>query len=136
MYTDYAKLRFLARSILEFNDREGYTVPNKDVYPFQWNWDSIFVALGCLCFDENRVWEEIETLFKGQWENGMIPSIIFHEKSFYYFPGPDLWQCSSATGIPTTGITQIPVIIPFTILMYQLTKERTLANTYMKRLFP
>ena len=24
----------------------GYTVPNAKVYPFQWNWDSAFVAMG------------------------------------------------------------------------------------------
>ena len=28
------------------NDRGGYTVPTEGLYPYQWNWDSAFVALG------------------------------------------------------------------------------------------
>ncbi len=132
---DYATLRYSARSILESNDRGGYTVPNKDVYPFQWNWDSVFVALGWLRIDEKRAWQEIETLCKGQWKNGMIPSIVFHEKSSHYFPGPDVWQCSSVMGVATTGITQIPAVIPLTILMYHLANDRELAESHMTSLF-
>ena len=28
------------------NDRGGFTIPTKGLYPYQWNWDSAFVALG------------------------------------------------------------------------------------------
>ena len=35
-----------ARAILARNDRGGYTVPTERLYPFQWNWDSAFVAMG------------------------------------------------------------------------------------------
>ena len=37
-----------ARAILARNDRGGYTVPTDRLYPFQWNWDSAFVAIGPL----------------------------------------------------------------------------------------
>ena len=47
-----------AQSILRANDRGGYTVPNGRVYPFQWNWDSAFVALGFDTFDRPRAWTE------------------------------------------------------------------------------
>ena len=35
-----------AHDTLRANDRGGYTVPNPRIYPFQWNWDSAFVAIG------------------------------------------------------------------------------------------
>jgi len=39
-----------AKSILLTNDRGGYTVPTARLYPYQWNWDSAFVALGFATF--------------------------------------------------------------------------------------
>ena len=36
----------------EKNDRGGYTVPTAGLYPYQWNWDSAFVALGFNQFDK------------------------------------------------------------------------------------
>ena len=41
-----------ARAILRANDRGGYCVPTARLYPFQWNWDSAFVAMGWATFDE------------------------------------------------------------------------------------
>ena len=64
-----------ARDILVRNDRGGYTVPTHGLYPYQWNWDSAFVALGFAEFDRDRAWQEIETLISGQWDDGMIPAI-------------------------------------------------------------
>lgn len=96
-----------ARAILTANDRGGYTVPNGRVYPFQWNWDSAFVALGFATFDIDRAWREIETLFGAQWADGFVPHIVFWRDDPGYFPGPDRWQ---AGGNPrTSGITQPPV---------------------------
>lgn len=69
------KLDQQAREILHRNDRGGYTVPTHGLYPFQWNWDSAFVALGFAEFDRDRAWQEIETLVSAQWEDGMIPYI-------------------------------------------------------------
>ena len=50
-----------ARAILRANDRGGYTVPTNRLYPFQWNWDSGFVAMGWATFDEPRAFAEIAT---------------------------------------------------------------------------
>ncbi|TPW29771.1 hypothetical protein FJU08_13280 [Martelella alba] len=100
-------LRQQAIDILRDNDRGGYTVPTARLYPYQWNWDSVFAALGFATFDRNRAWEEIETLFSGQWEDGMLPHIIFHKTDPDYFPGPELWQ--SNTVPPSSGHSQPPV---------------------------
>ena len=97
-----------ARNILIRNDRGGYTVPTQGLYPYQWNWDSAFVALGFAEFDRNRAWQEIETLVSGQWDDGMIPHIIFHKDDPGYFPGPSVWATGKTPA--TSGITQPPVL--------------------------
>lgn len=97
-----------AREILHRNDRGGYTVPTNGLYPFQWNWDSAFVALGFAAYDMPRAWQEIETLVSAQWDDGMIPHIVFHKHDDGYFPGPDVWATGKTP--PTSGITQPPVL--------------------------
>lgn len=97
-----------ARAILLRNDRGGYTVPTHGLYPFQWNWDSAFVALGFAEFDRDRAWREVETLVSGQWDDGMIPHIVFHQDDAGYFPGPGVWGTGKTPA--TSGITQPPVL--------------------------
>ena len=97
-----------ARATLRANDRGGYTVPTARLYPFQWNWDSAFVAMGWATFDQARAWDEIDLLLRGQWADGLIPQIVFHAPSDDYFPGPDVWQAGSTP--PTSGIPQPPVL--------------------------
>ena len=88
-----------------------YTVPNEKVYPFQWNWDSAFVAMGFAVLDIERAWTELETLFLGQWPDGMVPSIVFHKPATNYYPGPSAWgtpvvvirSVSSVAALPTSN---------------------------------
>ena len=98
-----------ARAILERNDRGGYTVPTARLYPYQWNWDSAFVALGFATFDRERAWREIDMLLDGQWPDGMIPHILFRRDDPDYFPGPSTWRASLGP-IPSGGISQPPVL--------------------------
>lgn len=105
--TETAATTEAARAILRANDRGGYTVPNGRVYPFQWNWDSAFVALGFDTFDRDRAWTEVETLFRAQWADGFVPHIVFWKEDDGYFPGPEVW--STGRNPPTSGITQPPV---------------------------
>jgi glycogen debranching enzyme len=107
-----ARLQQAARAVLAANDRGGYTVPTAGLYPFQWNWDSAFVAMGFATWDSDRALTELEHLVRGQWPDGMIPHIVFHRPSETYFPGPEVWSTGSrapAGGPPTSGITQPPV---------------------------
>lgn len=103
-----AQLDNQAISILKENDLGGYTIPTKGLYPYQWNWDSAFVALGFATFNMNRAWEEIELLFEGQWDDGMVPHIIFRKDDPSYFPGPSVWGTTNPK-IPTSGHSQPPV---------------------------
>jgi hypothetical protein len=123
-----------AKAILRENDRGHYTVPTKGLYPFQWNWDSCLTALGFGHFDEARAWTEIETLFAHQWEDGMVPHIIFHKEDDGYFPGPAIWQTGRPT--PTSGITQPPVAGFAVRRLFERAVDRTEAKARARALLP
>ncbi len=112
---DERALILKAKEILKGNTWDGrYTVPSANLYPYQWNWDSGFVAMGFAHFDIPRAIKEMESLFEGQWENGMLPHIVFHSKKREgYFPGPSYWQSNkvpeASKTVDTSGITQPPV---------------------------
>jgi glycogen debranching enzyme len=123
-----------AIAIMRANDRGGYTVPTAGLYPFQWNWDSAFAAVGFLTFDEPRAWRELELLFSGQWADGLVPHIIFHQPSDTYFPGPEVWGTNHAP--PTSGITQPPVAAIAAKWMFDAAQDRSLAEAQLRTLFP
>jgi glycogen debranching enzyme len=123
-----------ARAILRRNDRGGYTVPTDRLYPYQWNWDSAFAALGFATFDEVRAWQEVQSLLKGQWDDGLVPHIVFHQASPDYFPGPDLWAVKHAP--PTSGITQPPVLASAVRRMLDHAKDRAAAEAQVATIYP
>jgi hypothetical protein len=112
-----------AENILKTNSRhDRYTVPSDRLYPYQWNWDSGFIALGWSCVDSDRAMREVESLLEGQWKNGMIPHIVFHEYEEDYAPGPLDWQVPEELthkSICTSGITQPPIIGSVLLRLYQ-----------------
>ncbi len=122
-----------ARDILLANDQGGYTIPTKGLYPHQWNWDSAMAALGFAEFDVNRAWLELETLFSGQWPNGMVPHIIFHKPSKDYFPGQDTWGGNKGS-IPSSGISQPPLASTMARFIHE--KDPALGKQKLKTLFP
>ena len=76
-----------AKKTLIGNRRKGYTLPtNNKLYPAQWNWDSGFIALGYSYFNLNFALKEINTLLDGQWKDGMVPHILFHNTKTNYYP--------------------------------------------------
>jgi glycogen debranching enzyme len=102
-----------AQAVLDGNWRGGYTVPSARLYPFQWSWDSGFIALGQALYRPERAIEEIRSMFKGQWKNGLLPHMNFHQVDPAYFPGPEMWGPQAMADRPpdllTSGITQPPV---------------------------
>jgi len=90
-------------------DAGAFTIPAARHYPFQWNWDSAFTALGLATFDVARAWQELESLVGGQRDDGMIPHIIFRYDDADYFPGPRVWQAQGGAH-PVSGISQPPVL--------------------------
>lgn len=131
---DYISLDEQARMIIRDNDRGGYTVPTAGLYPYQWNWDSVFAAWGFAEFDIERAWTEIETLFSGQWPNGMVPHILFHKEDPGYFPNADVWGAIGNGPIPSSGISQPPIAATF--IRHIWNSNREAGNAHMHALFP
>jgi hypothetical protein len=98
-----------ALAVLRANDSGDFFRPGA-LYPFQWNWDSALIALGLARVDPGRARKEVRSLLRGQWADGMVPHIVYHVPAPDYSPGPELWGCASAAGVPTSGITQPPVL--------------------------
>jgi len=102
-----------AISVLRGNDAGIFTKPGPHQYPHQWNWDSALIALGLSHFDLPRAQMEIRALLSGQWQDGMVPSVVYHSIPSDYFPNPQFWQIENspdAPRVPTTGITQPPLL--------------------------
>jgi hypothetical protein len=102
-----------AIEVLRLNDTGVFTKPGPHQYPHQWNWDSALIALGLSHFDLPRAYEEIRSLLSGQWQDGMVPSVVYHSVASDYFPNPEFWQIENspdAPAVPTTGITQPPLL--------------------------
>lgn len=123
-----------AKKILKDNDMGGYTIPTHGLYPFQWNWDAAITALGWMKFDELRAWRELDLLLSGQWEDGMIPHILFHENSDSYFPGPDVWGSDKL--VKSTSISQPPVLTTIVKIMCEEAKDITLRDEKLASILP
>ena len=123
-----------AREILRRNDRGGYTVPTAGLYPYQWNWDSCLVALGWATFDEPRAWQEIETLFAAQWDDGMVPHIVFHQRDDGYFPGAEVYDTGRSPA--SSGLTQPPVAASVVRRLVERAGNRELAEAKARALLP
>ncbi len=54
-----------------------YTVPSSDHYPYQWLWDSCFHSIVLARSEPAMARDEIKALLSKQFENGMIPHIIY-----------------------------------------------------------
>ena len=122
-----------AREILRRNDKGGFTVPTGGLYPYQWNWDSVFVALGFATFDESRACDELESLFDAQWDDGFVPHIIFRRDDPDYFPGPSVW--GAGTTPPSSGITQPPVAASVINSLWSGVSDESVKNR-LASLFP
>lgn len=113
--TERQQLRQRAIDVLDANRLSGWTKAAPRLYPHQWSWDSAFIAIGLAHVDPERAMDEMRSLFRAQWQNGMIPHIVFNPEvpEGEYFPGPERWACESAPdapdGVRTSGICQPPV---------------------------
>ena len=95
---DLAGLRADARAVLEANWRpEGYTVPNAEVYPFQWLWDSCFHAIAWAELGEpERAVSELGHLFRTQNPDGFVPHIDYEFSPAHH---ADFWRCTDRSTI-------------------------------------
>jgi len=124
----YKDLSKRAIKVLEKNWQGSFSIPCEGLYPFQWKWDSGFIAIGFAHFDMDKAKKEISTLLDAQWENGFIPHIVFHNESDTYFPGPDYHRANlhpkASKKYKSTGMTQPPVTGFVLEELYKIGKDK------------
>ena len=137
---DAARLIDGARQVLKNNDLGTSTKPAPNLYPHQWNWDSCFIAIGISHYNTKRAAQEIQSLLRGQWKNGLVPQIVFNPEGTGYFPGPDVWQSERSPDAPkdvaTSGITQPPVLASSVLAVYRNASDKELATSFLRDVYP
>jgi hypothetical protein len=118
------------------------------LYPHQWSWDAAFNAVGLASVDVSRARLELDSLFAGQWRNGLLPHIVFDPTAAAdgYWPGPSQWECArhseDAVSAPaTSGIIDPPVhaIAVDRVLAIATAcggREAELTRAWAERLYP
>lgn len=101
------------KNVLIENDKGKFTIPAKGLYPHQWLWDSCFIAIGQRHYDVSRAQQEILSLLRGQWSNGMLPNMIL-APSKLPSQATTFWRSNlsplSPDNVATSGITQPPML--------------------------
>jgi len=83
-------------------DGFGFTVPNAQVYPWQWLWDSCFHSIiWAELGDGERAVRELQSLFAHQDDDGFVPHVIHHGDPGHH---ADFWGRRG-----TSSITQPPM---------------------------
>lgn len=130
------KLKQYCEAVLKQNDLGKWTKPTTRLYPHQWLWDSCFTAIGQRHYDLNRAQQEVLSLFRGQWKNGMLPNIIYGTEKRY---SDDIWHSNVSKEAPrhikTSGITQPPMVAEAVVKIGEmLSKKYRLA--WYRSVFP
>ncbi len=125
-----------AKEILNNNWKGNFSIPCANLYPFQWKWDSGFIAIGLAHFNMKNAEKEIETLLDAQWENGFIPHIVFHTENDSYFPGASFHRSDlhplASKKYKSTGMTQPPVTGFVLEDMYKISKDKLQTLQYLE----
>jgi len=132
-----ARLNEMAAEVLKQNDRGGWTVPAGDLYPHQWLWDSCFIAIGLRHLDTGRAQAELRSLLRGQWDDGMLPNIIFSGTEKRHI---DLWRSwvnpFAPSSVATSGITQPPLLAEAVVKIGQRLKLPERRSWYKEMVEP
>ncbi|MBI2017609.1 hypothetical protein HYS92_01015 [Candidatus Daviesbacteria bacterium] len=104
-----------------------YTVPSPETYPYQWLWDSCFHAIILSHFNLSDAKKEILTLLSKQFDNGLIPHMIY-------------WDKQSPTDFPviewgekdTSTITQPPMVAYAVWQIFQKDQDKS----FIKKVYP
>ena len=91
-----------------------YTIPSRDTYPYQWLWDSCFMAVVMSHFDINQAKNELRSLVSKQFENGMLPHMIYWQHVSIPNHLKILWGKRQ-----TSSITQPPLLAEAVMAIYK-----------------
>lgn len=101
-----------------------YTIPSPQTYPYQWLWDSCFHAIILAYFSTDDSKRELLSLISKQFEDGLIPHMIY-------------WEKSEAINIKwgkdgTSSITQPPMLAYAVWQIYKKDKDLN----FLKEIYP
>jgi mannosylglycerate hydrolase len=134
-----AELAQRALEVLDENWIGHATKPSPRLYPHQWSWDSACHAIGYARLDQERAEQELLSLFRGQWRNGLLPHIVFTDGE-RYFPGPEFWQTNRSPDAPaqpqTSGIVQPPIHATAAREVFRLGADRERAAAFARVMVP
>lgn len=136
---DDATLRAEVHRVLQVNNRGEFTTPSPNQYPHQWNWDAAFMALGWSHFDLARARLEVRSLLSAQWQNGMVPHIIYHHGASDYFPPPSFWQTEHLAHkgtVLSSGLTQPPVLASIVRRLHERFGDAADAEAFLREVYP
>lgn len=135
-----------AAYILRDNSTGLITKAAPALYPHQWSWDAAFNAIGLATVDLPRAQLELDSLFAGQWRNGMVPHIVFDPAADGYWPGPAQWECAryseeapdhtATSGICDPPVHAIAVDRILTVARSVGEREYALAQAWAAHLYP
>lgn len=129
-----------AKAVLDFNWTGEYTQPGPRLYPHQWSWDSALIAIAYSRYDQERAMRELRHLFEAQWQNGLLPQLVFNPCFTDYFPGPTFWHAKESPNAPkhreTSGVVQPPVHATATLYVYRHAEDETRAKKFLEYAFP
>src|SRR4029077_15801325 len=132
-----------SRDVLDGSWIGASTLPSRTLYPHQWNWDSAFIAIGRSWYDQARARQELQTLFRAQWSNGMLPHIVFNPSvaEDAYFPGPSFWQSSTRSphaprDVETSGITQPAIHAQAALEMHRHAGDTDASIAFLRWIYP
>ena len=126
----------------KITDNSYYTIPSNNLYPHQWSWDSGWIIYGyCALNKIDRAEKEMLSLFKYQWKNGLIPSIIFHDLQYNtYWPSPDVWDLKNKAkhlteNINCTGIVQPPLHADACLAIFKKGIDKVEGKIFLKKIY-
>ncbi len=129
-----------AKNLLLENWNGEYTIPGPGLYPHHWGWDTPVVASAYSCFDMEKGMQEFSHLINAQWDNGMIPHIVFEPDADGYFPAGDFYQVhrsdDAPEGIETSGLIQPPTQAIGLYYLYRNCENHEDAEEFVRRMFP
>lgn len=129
-------LRARSYELLKKNQRHfgefTYTVPSPNTYPYQWLWDSCFHAIVLSHFDLEAGKNELLSLLSRQFDNGMIPHMIYWDDQG--FKNTHRLKIDWGTK-GTSSITQPPMVAYAAWRIFQKNGEISFLEKIYKNLF-
>ena len=124
------------------DEQISYTIPSKNLYPHQWSWDSGWIVYGyCAMNKIKKAEQEIISLFKYQWKNGLVPSIVFHSlENDTYWPSPDIWNLTEdaknfTNKSNSTGIVQPPIHASACLKIYDSNNDKNKGKQFLEKIY-